>query len=163
MSYLSACNTTTCSSHFENTLKGDILGRVWITHTGMTEYGHPAHSPCHGNMLTNIVYCISLFKFPRESPEQSVWSQHMLLLLLEPPGQLSWENTELGSGSLRPDPSLWTPEAIWIQENNSQRVVQSPKLERRDASNRHGSTVQYWIHYVKSWIDGNSKSINWYI
>lgn len=56
-----------------------------------------------------VFYCISLLKFPRDSPEQSVWSKHMLLLLLEPPGQLSWENTEHGSGSLLPDLSLWTP------------------------------------------------------
>lgn len=34
------------------------MGRVWITHSGMTKYGHPAHSPCHGNMLTNIVFLL---------------------------------------------------------------------------------------------------------
>lgn len=36
----------------------------------------------------------------------------MLLLLLEPPGRRSWENTESGSGSLRPDLNLWTPEGL---------------------------------------------------
>lgn len=57
-------------------------------------------------------YRMRLLKFPRQSPEQSVWSQHMLLLLLRPPGRLSWENTEKGSGSLRPDLSLWTPAGL---------------------------------------------------
>lgn len=73
--------------------------------------GTSCRSPGHGNMLSNTVSCrVSLPKFPSESPQQRLRSQHMLLLLLRTPGRRSWENTEPGPGSLQPDPSLWTPQ-----------------------------------------------------
>lgn len=63
-------------------------------------------------MLTNIVlFCAALASIVSQGVSRAECViRHMLLLLLQPPGQLSWENTAPGSGSLRIHLSLWTPE-----------------------------------------------------
>lgn len=152
MSYLSAFNTAVCGSHFEKSLEDHILDTKW------PKWRSPTLTRPNMDILDKFrvmeicklilfFYCISLLKFPREPPEQSVWSQHMLLLLLEPPGWLSWENTESGSGSLWTDLSLWTPKGPQGPSGCrqiTQTVVQSLKLEHRLApTDMTGGLVVY--------------------
>lgn len=87
-------------------------------------------------------------KFPREPPGLSAWSQHMLLLLLRPPGRLSWENTEPGPGSAWPQIlALWTPKDPWGPSGF--KKISHWSWRRGDVSNRHdrhaGSEMFYCL------------------
>lgn len=82
-----------------------------LTHSSTARYGHRAHGPRRGNKL------VFLQDWPFQVSQgvtraECVIPAHVVIVA-EPPGQLSWENTEPGSGCPRTDPDLRTHKDPW--------------------------------------------------